>query len=124
VGWDYFEELRYDRADIATTLLQFAQARYLEGRTVPPDVPCRFFFGRNDELLALDTEPGRQAYRDHVVSLIPHAELCGLQLDHFGRGPDHDPVIQRLGDFFEESEAQAVSPVPTGKFGTPQDADR
>jgi len=108
VGRDYFEELHYDRADVPQTLLQLSRARYFDGLAFPAEIPCRLFFGRNDDVLGLDTEAGRRTYRDHVLSLIPHAELHEMEFDHFGRGPDHEPVLQRLGDLFEECEKRAV----------------
>lgn len=114
VGRDYFEELAYARADVPRTVLQLSRARYLDGLAVPPDVPCNFFFGRNDDVLGLDTPEGRAAYRRHVLSLVPHAALHECEIDHFGRGPDHDPVIDRLADLFEESEARAVPLVLDG----------
>jgi len=107
VGRDYFEELQYDRADVPRTLLQLSRARYFDGLAFPSDIPCRLFFGRNDNVLGLHTEAGRQAYRDHVLSLIPHAEFREMEFDHYGRGPDHEPVLQRLGDLFEECERRA-----------------
>jgi hypothetical protein len=108
VGRDYFEELDYDRADIPRTLLQLSRARYLDGVAFPPEIPCNFFAGRNDQLLGLHTEAGRKAYRAQVLSLIPHAELHEMEFDHYGRGPDHRAVIERLGDLFEKSERRMV----------------
>lgn len=108
VGRDYFEELHHDRADIPQTLLQLAQARYFDELAFPPEIPCRFFLGRNDDLLGLHTEEGRRAYRDRVLSLIPHAEVREMEFDHYGRGPDHELVLERLGDLFEECEQRTV----------------
>jgi hypothetical protein len=109
IGWDYFEQLRYERVDIPHTLLQLSQANYLDGLAVPPEVPSNFFFGRNDEILSLTTEEGRGAYRERILSLIPHAQIHECEIDHYGRGPDHDPVIEKLGDLFEERETRGIS---------------
>jgi hypothetical protein len=38
VGWDGFEELRYDRVHLARTIVQLAQARYLDRVSVPARV--------------------------------------------------------------------------------------
>jgi hypothetical protein len=108
VGRDSFEELHYDRADIARTLVQLSRARYLDEVDFPPEISCNFFAGRNDHLLGLHTEEGRAAYRDQVLSLIPHAELHEMDIDHYGRGPDHRAVIERLGDLFERCEQRMV----------------
>lgn len=107
---DRFEELHYDRVNIPRTLLQLSGVRYLEGAVVPPDIPCNFFYGRHDELLSLRTAEGREAYCNHVRSLIPHAVLWERELDHFGRGPDHDPVIETLSDIFERYDRHRVPP--------------
>jgi len=111
VGLDYFEELRYDRSDMVSTLLQFSQSRYLDGVAVPSWLPCYFFYGRNDELMSLHLPEGREAYREQVLSLMPHAELCEAELDHFGRGTDHDRIMERLGDIFQQHD-NAPIPVP------------
>ena len=60
VGRDYFEELQYSRVDIPRTLLQLSRARYLQKATVPPEVPCHFFYGRNDDVMSLHTPEGRE----------------------------------------------------------------
>ncbi len=99
-----FEELHYERANVARTLSQLSQASYLERLSVPREIPCRFFLGRNDHLLGLDTAEGRRVYRDHVLSLIAHAEFRELEFDHYGRGPDHEAALEGLGDLFEECE--------------------
>lgn len=118
VGRDHFEELHYGRVNIPRTLQQLARARYLDGLAIPRDLRCTMFFGRNDDVLSLHTREGREAYCSHVRSLVPHAELHECEIDHFGRGPDHDPVIDRLADIFEECEAQAV-PVCLPAEGVP-----
>ena len=105
---DRFEDLDYDRVEIQATLHQLAQAGYLDGLVVPADVPCNFIMGRRDGFLSLKTEVGREAYRNHTRSVIPHAEVEEYEIDHFGRGPERQCVIDRVGDFFEECEVRAV----------------
>jgi hypothetical protein len=122
VGRDYFEELQYARADVAQSVLQLARARYFDELAVPPAIPCRFFFGRNDDALGLRTRERREAYRSHILSLIPHAEIREMEFDHFGRGPDHEAVLEQLADFFEESERRAVSEENVGQISPVQGA--
>jgi hypothetical protein len=110
IGRDFFEEIQYDRVKIPQTLLQLSQASYLDGFAVPPEIPCNVFFGRNDDTLATETVEGREAYRQRVLSLIPHAELHEREFDHFGRGVDHDDVIEHLSDIFERHDGTAVPP--------------
>jgi hypothetical protein len=104
VGADRFEELHYDRVDIANTILQLAHAGYLDNVSVPPDIPCTFFVGRQDQLLGLDTESGRAAYRVRLFSIVSNAEIRECEFDHFGRGPDHDTTLNAIGELFEKSE--------------------
>jgi hypothetical protein len=106
VGANHFEELQYDRADIPNTLLQLSRACYLDGLALPPEIPCHCFFGRSDDLMGLHTQQGREAYRSRVLSLIPHAEFHECEVDHFGRGPDHERVIETLGDLFEKCDTR------------------
>lgn len=108
IGRDYFEELAYENVNIPNTLSQLLRARYLDDVHVPPEIPCNFFFGRNDDVLSLHTPGGRQSYCDHARELIPHAVLHEREIDHYGQGPDHDPVIEQLVDLFEQSESRAV----------------
>jgi hypothetical protein len=105
---DCFEELQYERVDMAKTLLQFSQAAYLEGSAVPSWIPCHFYYGRNDELMGLDTPEGREAYERYVRSLIPHAELHPCEVDHFGRGPDRDWLIHSVGDTCEQYDNSLI----------------
>jgi len=109
---DLFEELRYERVDIPRTLLELSRAQYLHGVRVPPEVPCSVFFGRNDDLLSLDTPQGREDYCRQVLTIMPHAELYECEIDHYGRGQDHDPVIDKLADVFEQCEVRAVRLLP------------
>jgi hypothetical protein len=44
------------------------------------------------------------------LSLIPHATLYEREFDHFGRGPEHDAVIKRLGDIFEVYDRSPIPP--------------
>ena len=110
VGEDYFEELQYERVNIPQTLLQLSQARYLDGVRVPADMPCNIFLGRNDDVLSAHTPEGREAYRNRVLSLIPQAVVHVRDFDHFGRGAEHDAVIEHLADIFERHDGAPVPP--------------
>ncbi|MDZ7615705.1 MAG: hypothetical protein U1E05_01800 [Patescibacteria group bacterium] len=99
---DAFEELSYDRTKVAVSLRQFVETHYLDGVHVPSRVPCHFFYGRNDDLLALDTLAGQETYAKHVRSLVPHAKLSVHDMDHFGRGPDRDYVVDCVGDVWDQ----------------------
>ncbi|NUQ63845.1 MAG: hypothetical protein HUU20_15315 [Pirellulales bacterium] len=105
---DRFEELQFDRVNMARTVLQFSKARYLDGIAVPSWIPCHFFFGRNDALMSLDTAAGREAYIGRVRSIIPHAQLHECEVDHFGRGPDREWLIQSVGDACERYDSIPV----------------
>ncbi len=111
VGHDYFEELQYGRVDMRNTILQLLHASYLDSLHIPPDLPCNIIYGRNDDVMSLDTAKGRQDYRDHVSSLIPHAEIHEMDIDHFGYGPERAAMFARVADFIEESEALRESSV-------------
>ena len=108
IQYDRFEELSYDRADVAATLRQFLESRYLEGVKVPAWMPCHFFYGHNDELLSVDTAAGSESYRKHVLSLVPHAVIDGYDIDHYGRGPEHEVLMSRLGDIWEQYDGLAA----------------
>ncbi len=109
VGLDYFEELPYTQVHIRQTLSQLLTARYLEGLQIPANIPFNVFAGRNDEIMSLQTAKGRLAYAQHVRTIIPHAELHEREFDHFGRGREHDLVIDQLGDIFERYDAMPTS---------------
>ncbi|MCC6123988.1 MAG: hypothetical protein IT426_03425 [Pirellulales bacterium] len=115
IGLDYFEELRYERADIHRALLQLSDAHFLGGIHVPPGMPCNVFMGIDDEVMGLKTAAGRQAYARRVQSLVPHAVIHEHEIDHFGRGADHDAVTARLAEIFERYDASPVAP-PHGSF--------
>jgi hypothetical protein len=108
VAWDYFEELRYDRVNIPRTFQQLSQARYLDGVKVPSEIPCNVYLGRHDDALSLHTAAGREAYKRHVLSLVPHATLHEGEFDHFGRGIEHDAVIEHLSDLFAQFDGALV----------------
>jgi hypothetical protein len=110
VGTDGFEELQYKRVNLRQTLLQFSQARYLDGVHVPPWVPCTACVGQQDHLFLAQTAEGRKIYKRHVRSVVPHAMLFEFDMDHFGRGPGHDPVIDCVADAFERYDTSHVPP--------------
>jgi hypothetical protein len=106
IGRDYFEDLCYDRADIARSILQLAHARYLDNVSLPPEVPCSCFFGRRDDLFGLDTPDGRRTYCEQVRTIAPHAQLYEMDFDHYGRGRDHAATLARVSDLFEQWEKE------------------
>jgi len=101
---DAFEDLEYSRADIQDTIIQFSTMTPLEGAVVPAKIPGLFFFGLHDTLMKLDSPEGRKNHESRIKKLAPHAEIRAAAIDHFGRGPDHDSIIQQLCDFHEEHE--------------------
>lgn len=108
MGRDFFAELPYDRANIPKTLKQLLQANYLDDIYVPPEIPCNFFYGRRDDVLALNTPKGRESYCNIAKSLIPHAIMHEREIDHAGFGPDRNPIVDQVADLFEEAESRAV----------------
>jgi hypothetical protein len=110
IGRDHFEELRYDRANIQPTLRQLLESKYLEGVKIPSYIPCNVFMGVHDELMGMTTPKGRYAYADHVKTIVPHAEFHDCDIDHFGRGSDHDAVTDRLGEIFARYDSAPVPP--------------
>jgi hypothetical protein len=108
VGQDYFEELQYGRVDIPNSLRQLTRANCLTALDVPREIPCNFFFGYSDSFFSLSTPEGRDAYSNHIRSLIPHAQVCGADIDHFGFGPEHDPLVEKVGDLFEQHDGCPV----------------
>jgi hypothetical protein len=111
VGRDYFEELAYSRVRIQPTLAQLLAARYLEDAHIPAHIPCNVFMGRQDFMMRFEAAEGRDEYAKHVRSKIPHAEFFDREFDHFGRGVEHDMVIDHLSDIFERYDS-APSPAP------------
>ena len=77
---------------------------------IPPAVPCNFFLGRNDRDMSLVTAEGRERYKRHVLSLIPHAVLHEHEFDHFGRGVEHDAVIDEISDIFQRYDSSPMPP--------------
>ena len=112
VTWDSFEELSYDRTDIEQTLLQFLRARYFDGVLMPSSIPCRVFAGHRDDVLNLHTPEGRKRYESDIRALIPHAVVQYGDTDHFGRGPDRDPIIETMAEFCEQSETSGIHVPP------------
>ncbi len=101
---DSFEDLAFDRVDMRDTVVQFAGMRPLEGVAVPEGVPCLYFYGIRDGLMGLDTPLGRLAYESRIGEIVPHAETRAMDIDHFGRGPDHGMVIEQLCDHMERHD--------------------
>ncbi len=124
IGLDYFEELNYERVKRRQTLLQFSRGDYLDGVNVPPWVPCAAYIGRQDELLFARAPADREIYKNHVLSVVPHATIHESDVDHYGRGPDHDPVIKCIGDAFERSDTSPVPPRHVYKAPHYQNAPR
>ncbi len=103
-----FEELSYERTDLQSTLLQFMRARYFDGVGVPRSIPCHLFVGERDGIMGLHTPQGRRQYEKDVRKVIPHAVTHYYDIDHFGRGPGREPLIEVMADVCEQSEASAT----------------
>jgi hypothetical protein len=117
---DEFEELTYDRVDLERTLLQFLERHYLDGVMVPPWIPCHLFLGDRDEMMNLHKVEGRRVYERNVRAYIPHAVLHYYDIDHFGRGPGREPLIEVMAEVCEQSEAlpaHVPSPCSRPHFG-------
>ncbi len=99
-----FEDLAYDRTDLESTLYQFLTARYFHRVSVPARIPCHLFLGVRDDMMHLHTDEGREIYENRVRELIPHAVPHYYDIDHFGRGPGREPLIEVMADVCEESE--------------------
>ena len=112
VTWDSFEELSYDRADLEQTLLQFMRARYLHGITVLSSIPCHLFLGHRDEMMNFHTPQGREIYENNIRALIPHAGPHYYDIDHFGRGPGREPLIEVMAEVCEQSETPLAHVLP------------
>lgn len=104
VSSDAFEDLGFNRVDLPESVVQFSRLQPLEGVSVPPDVPCLFYYGTSDRLMGLHTSEGRLQYESAIRVLVPHAGIFSSTIDHFGRGGDHDFVLEQLGDFHETNE--------------------
>ncbi len=104
VGKNYFEELNYARTDIKETLLQTRLLNPLSKLNVPKELSSHFFFGLRDNVLGLVNPIERDKYFQCVKKIMPSAEIYTADIDHFGRGPDHDKVIDKLCDIFEEND--------------------
>jgi hypothetical protein len=107
---DSFAELHYRRVLIQPTLAQLLTARYLDGVHIPANIPCNVFMGRKDSFMRFDTAEGREEYSNHVKSMIPQAELYDRDFDHFGRGIEHEMVIEHVSDIFERYDSTPVPP--------------
>jgi hypothetical protein len=61
--------------------------------------------GRKDFIMRFDQAEGREEYSRNVRSIVPHAELFDRDFDHFGRGVEHEMVIEHLSDIFERYDS-------------------
>jgi len=116
VELDYFEELKYERVNKRQALLQFCQSDYLDGVEVPPWMPCTAYIGHQDELLYAGGPADPESYKDYVLSVVPHASVLEFEMDHYGRGPDRDTVVQCVGDAFERFDTSPVPPRHVDNF--------
>lgn len=124
VGQDHFEELHYDRVDMRNTITQLLHNSYLDSVCIPPELPCNVIYGRNDDVMSLHIPEGREDYRKNVLSMIPHAEVHEMEIDHFGYGPERAAMFERVGDFIEKLEARAVNLADMTMPGQPHDVRR
>jgi hypothetical protein len=99
-----FEELLYSRVDIVAAMEQISQMRPLAGVRIPENIPGLFFYGLRDTLMGLGTPEGRARYEARVRSIVPHANIRAVDIDHFGRGPDHDAMGHEMNHFFEQHD--------------------
>lgn len=110
IGVDYFEQLRYERMKMTETFLQFARDGYIDDVYVPPEIPCNLFLGTNDEMLSHQTVEGREKYKRGFSEHVPHAVYHEHEFDHFGRGVEHDVVMDLIADLFDRYDSTPIPP--------------
>ena len=108
ITYESFEELAYKRTDLGSTLRQFLQSRYFDGVSVSTDIPCHIFVGDRDHIMGLHSDEGRRRYESRVREMIPHAVIHYYDIDHFGRGPGREPLIEVMADVCEQSEESSA----------------
>ncbi len=116
---DAFEELEYRRVDMRELVKQFYRLKPSAGVEVPDDIPCLFFYGVNDGLLGLNRPEGRRTYESRLRAVVPRAEIRSVAVDHFGRGEDHDRIINQLCDYFEENDVRRAASAGVNAPGNP-----
>ena len=83
-----FGVLEYSQVEFYKSFYEFMTVKVPE-IIIPKQFPCLFFLGIRDKILDLETEKKETEYLKKINTLAPHAKLCNIRIDHFGRGEDH-----------------------------------
>ena len=103
ISEDSFGMLNYSKAEFYKSFYEFI-GMDLPDVEIPERLSCLFFFGENDMTLNFKSEEVRSRYISKIKGVAPHAQLCNIKIDHFGRGEDHYIIGEKGMDFIKKSE--------------------
>ncbi|MCQ9207559.1 MAG: hypothetical protein NG740_06750 [Omnitrophica bacterium] len=100
---DRFGVLEYSRAEFYESFYEFATVT-LPKIVTPSYFPCLFFTGVFDTVFNLQTQANKDKYLKQIKTIVPHAKICNIKIDHFGRGEDHYIIGQEGMKFLRKNE--------------------
>jgi len=103
ISYESFGVLEYEKTQFYETFYEFMSID-LPKIIIPRHFPCLFFLGKHDIILNLQAEENKTKYLRKINRIAPHAKLCNIRIDHFGRGEDHYIIGKEGMKFLIESE--------------------
>ncbi|MDD5610074.1 MAG: hypothetical protein PHH69_00830 [Candidatus Omnitrophica bacterium] len=88
ISYKSFGVLEYAKTQFYETFYEFTTINLPEIK-IPRQLPCLFFLGKQDTILNLQLKESNAEYLRKINRIAPHAKLCNIKIDHFGRGEDH-----------------------------------
>ena len=104
-----FGKLDYQRVDMKSTFTEFHQGISLEEVILPQSIPAHFFYGIHDAILDVGNPEGLSTYTSNLLQIVPHGVIEPMDMDHFGRGRDHQRVIESVADACIKADQAYVS---------------
>jgi hypothetical protein len=100
-----FGVLQYSKVEFYDSFYEFITIDLPE-IIIPEYLPCLFFLGAHDIILNLETKENKIIYLKKINKLAPHAKLCNIRIDHFGRGEDHYVIGEEGMKFLIENDRE------------------
>lgn len=106
ISYKNFGVLDYSKVDFYKAFYEFMTINLPE-IIIPKCFPCLFFQGVHDTIFNLETGESKSKYISKMNKIAPHAKLCNIRINHFGKGEDHYVIGEEGMKFLIQNDSNS-----------------